>query len=282
MRLLPKTITTKLGLISNIHFWLFITVVNLIILAGYTVDGKFRHGIGYFVFFYIAISVIYALTKTTLIPVVVMPEARRELFWAVGLSVAGLMGLSIHFYCRAQGITIPIFLKLTMFVFSLPIPLAIYLFAKRYSFRELGFRFTPWRIWLVAVSVLALAGGIAYLANPEGILLQKAMSYGFVNFLLDGVVIAALSEEFLRFVLQTRLRGVINNPLTCIFVASVVWSLMHLPVALFQGGDAFSIARYLLQLVPLGFVWGYMTYCTGSFLPSVLAHGFNIWGLQNS
>ena len=37
----------------------------------------------------------------------------------------------------------------------------------------------------------------------------------------------------------------------------------------------------MADIVPLGLLWGYLTHRTGSFLPSVVLHATNIWGLQN-
>ena len=245
-------------------------------------DGKVIHGIGYFVFFYAAILVIHLLMKAMPVPVVKVSQPRSERFWAIGLSIVGTVLLSIHFYCRARNIVIPPAFKVTMFVFALPVPLAIYLFAKGYGLADLGLRLRPIKIWAVSLAVWVLAGLFAYLTNANGMQLQKAMSYGFTEFILQGVITAGLSEEFLRFVLQTRLRNVIDSPLFCVVIASAVWSLMHLPIDLYQGGNAYEIARYTIQIIPIGFVWGYMTYRTGSILPAVFVHGFNIWGLQNS
>jgi membrane protease YdiL (CAAX protease family) len=34
-------------------------------------------------------------------------------------------------------------------------------------------------------------------------------------------------------------------------------------------------------MMPIGFLWGYLTHRTKSLLPAVLVHGLNFWGLQN-
>jgi membrane protease YdiL (CAAX protease family) len=81
---------------------------------------------------------------------------------------------------------------------------------------------------------------------------------------------AALAEEFQRYIVMTRLRYLIDNPLICIVVASLVWALLHAPVAMTRGsGDIAGVASYILRIVPLGFVWGYTAYRTGSILPAV-------------
>ena len=36
-----------------------------------------------------------------------------------------------------------------------------------------------------------------------------------------------------------------------------------------------------VRIVPLGLMWGYITYRTKSLLPATLVHGLNVWGLQN-
>ena len=37
----------------------------------------------------------------------------------------------------------------------------------------------------------------------------------------------------------------------------------------------------VLDIVPLGLLWGYLTHRTGSLVPAVLLHLTNFWGLQN-
>jgi membrane protease YdiL (CAAX protease family) len=35
------------------------------------------------------------------------------------------------------------------------------------------------------------------------------------------------------------------------------------------------------DIIPIGLLWGYITWRTKSLFPSVVVHGFNLWGLQN-
>jgi membrane protease YdiL (CAAX protease family) len=37
----------------------------------------------------------------------------------------------------------------------------------------------------------------------------------------------------------------------------------------------------VVDIVPLGLLWGYLMHRTRSLLPSTLLHATNIWGLQN-
>lgn len=36
-----------------------------------------------------------------------------------------------------------------------------------------------------------------------------------------------------------------------------------------------------VSILPLGLMWGYITYRTKSLIRTTLVHGFNVWGLQN-
>jgi membrane protease YdiL (CAAX protease family) len=37
----------------------------------------------------------------------------------------------------------------------------------------------------------------------------------------------------------------------------------------------------VLNIVPLGLLWGYLTHRTRSMVSSILLHATNVWGLQN-
>ncbi len=107
---------------------------------------------------------------------------------------------------------------------------------------------------------------------------------GIAGLLFTGLVSAALPEEFLRMLLQTRLGKAFKNVGMGFVVTSFIWCTMHLPVES-QGEKTFDWelhATRLFTLMPIGYLWGYITHRTRSLLPSVLVHGFNLWGLQNA
>jgi membrane protease YdiL (CAAX protease family) len=62
----------------------------------------------------------------------------------------------------------------------------------------------------------------------------------------------------------------------------LIWSVMHLPKWIGDGGGTlFDGLMGSLHIVPLGLMWGYITHRTKSIFPAILAHGMNVWGLQN-
>jgi membrane protease YdiL (CAAX protease family) len=56
---------------------------------------------------------------------------------------------------------------------------------------------------------------------------------------------------------------------------------MHFPVTYNKTGDGIGVFFYCIQIIPLGVIWGYLTQRTKSIVPATLAHGINLWGLQN-
>jgi Type II CAAX prenyl endopeptidase Rce1-like len=57
--------------------------------------------------------------------------------------------------------------------------------------------------------------------------------------------------------------------------------LLRRPVDYSQSHSTVEAMLGVINIVPLGLLWGYLTHRTGSFLPSMLLHGLNFWGLQN-
>ena len=107
-------------------------------------------------------------------------------------------------------------------------------------------------------------------------------SVGIVGFLLEGIVGAALAEEFSRMQAQTRFSAALGNNGLGFFFATLIWALMHVPV--FSGGEVGNILPAMqgaCNILPIGLLWGYITWRTKSLFPALLIHGLNLWGLQN-
>ena len=104
---------------------------------------------------------------------------------------------------------------------------------------------------------------------------------GIIGTLFTGFIVAALSEEFWRFIAQTRLAVLFNNKALAWFVATIIWAFMHAPKWYGDSGNLYEAIAGSLRIIPIGLMWGYMTYKTKSILPSVIVHGSNLWGLQN-
>ena len=81
--------------------------------------------------------------------------------------------------------------------------------------------------------------------------------------------------------LQTRVGAYLRNPAVGWFFATLVWAFLHSPKWYADGGDLYEALMGAVRIVPLGLMWGYITYRTKSLLPATLVHGLNVWGLQN-
>jgi membrane protease YdiL (CAAX protease family) len=156
---------------------------------------------------------------------------------------------------------------------------ALFLLARRYWPADLGLRFTG---VLVALPVLAIFAAITFAFSPRSltwpeIVREAGSPLGIVVMALS----AAVPEEFFRVVWQTRIGAWAGSRAAGWLVATVVWAMLHGPKDFSESHSLVAAAIDVLDIVPLGLLWGYLTHRTGSFLPSLLLHGMNVWGLQN-
>jgi hypothetical protein len=154
---------------------------------------------------------------------------------------------------------------------------ALWLLASRYSPRDLGVRVSGLTIALPALAIFATLT----LAASRG-----SMTIGEIRQMtpLDIVLVAlsaAVPEEFFRFVWQTRLGAWCASPATAWLIATATWAMLHGPKDFDDAHAVGATVQGIIDIVPLGLLWGYLTRRTGSFLPSALLHATNIWGLQN-
>ena len=113
-------------------------------------------------------------------------------------------------------------------LFMFPMALAaVYLLVWRYRPREVGVRVQGWPL---APVVLAIFGAAAWAVAPRGILWSKLLhTWGIGWMLWIGLVEAALSEEFTRMLLQTRLGALFRNQGLGFVAATVIWACLHMP-----------------------------------------------------
>jgi membrane protease YdiL (CAAX protease family) len=267
---------------------IILTVINLLVLWNFISAGNIEHGIGYFIFFYAALLIIHYLTKIN--PPkneIEVKEPRRELSVALIFSLLGGLFLSLNFMLKADLIPntlltrIPIFLG--SFLFAMPLGMFVYFLIKKYRILALGLTIKPLSSLLTGLVIWGLTGLFAYIFNKEGILWSVALEElgGVGGILLKGVIGAALFEEFTRFIIQSRFNKVFNSSGISILVASTIWAFMHFPVTYFKSSDLSGTLIYCFQIIPLGFLWGYLTHRTKSIVPSTIVHGLNLWGFQN-
>lgn len=178
----------------------------------------------------------------------------------------------------------PKYALISLIVFTLPIVLAIiYLFIYRYRPSELGINL---RFWYLPLLIHLIWGGIAVTTATNTVIWHSYFrQYGISSVLISLVLNAALSEEFTRMLLQTRLGSLFHNKGMGFVTATFLWACIHIPKSYPHTKDGTVPLLFFIKLatiIPHGLLWGYMTHRTKSLLPAVLVHGFNLWGLQNS
>jgi len=273
---------------DNIQILVIMTLVNFIVLWNFISNGKTLHGMGYFIFFYISILTIHFFTKR--IPPkneIEVKEPKKELAVAILFAVLGMLFLTLNFMLKSNTIPDKIFTKIPIglgsIIFAMPLGIFMYLLIKRYKIMKLGLTTRPKFSIILGLIIWGLTGLFAYFFNKEGILWARAYEEfgGIMGIILQGVIGAALFEEFSRFVVQSRFEKVFKTNGINILFATTIWAFMHFPVTFFKGADLTGTLVYCIQIIPIGVIWGYMTQRTKSIVPATLAHGINLWGFQN-
>lgn len=273
---------------DNIQILVIITVINFVVFWNYISNDKILHGIGYFLFFYVSILTIHFFTKR--IPPkneIEVKEPKKELTIAIFFSIIGILFLTLNFMLKSNTIPDKIFTKIPIglgsIIFTMPIGIIIYLLIKRYKLMRLGLTTQPLKSIILGLIIWGLTGLFAYIFNKEGMLWTRAYEElgGIIGIIVQGVIGAALFEEFSRFVIQSRSKAVFKANGINILLATTIWAFMHFPVTYFKGAEISGALIYCIQIIPIGFVWGYMTQRTKSIIPSTITHGINLWGFQN-
>lgn len=273
---------------DNIQILVIITVINFVVFWNYISNDKILHGIGYFLFFYVSILTIHFFTKR--IPPkneIEVKEPKKELTIAIFFSIIGILFLTLNFMLKSNTIPDKIFTKIPIglgsIIFAMPIGIIIYLLIKRYKLMRLGLTTQPLKSIILGLIIWGLTGLFAYIFNKEGMLWTRAYEElgGIIGIIVQGVIGAALFEEFSRFVIQSRSKAVFKANGINILLATTIWAFMHFPVTYFKGAEISGALIYCIQIIPIGFVWGYMTQRTKSIIPSTITHGINLWGFQN-
>ena len=273
---------------DNLKILMTMTSINLLVLWNFIYNGQTKHGIGYFIFFYIAILTIYFFTKK--IPPkneIEVKEPKKELKISILFALLGGLFLTLKFMQNSNVLPNTLLTKLPvilgLFLFSVPIGTFIYLLFKKYKLLQLGISIKPMIQLLLGFIIWGLTGLFAILFYETGISWEKGLKEvgGFIGLIFTGIIYAALFEEFTRFIVQSRFEKVYKTKGMNILFATTIWSLLHFPMAYNQSHEITSTLKYCIQIIPIGFIWGYLTYRTKSILPSVIVHGLNLWGFQN-
>lgn len=269
-----------------------IVLAALVLTAGVVVVRGFDRGRGAKAIAYL-VAMLICVIATDIITArrgagepVPVRSARRESVFVVAGTLVGATALWLHKVSpelEASHSALRIVLAALIFGFVFPVVPMIYLRTCGYRLRDLGFDRRGLRdaVWMVPPLMLVTAAA-ALLTHPEAVTLMRGLDQfgSLVPLLIATFIGAALPEELFRFLVQSRL-GRVFNPASGWFIASVAWAFIHLPAWYAEGGDLLGSAFGCVRIVPLGLMWGYVTYRTGNIWSVWLLHGANLWGLQN-
>jgi len=274
---------------ENAWALVLITSLNFIVLWNFISYGQLKHGLGYFIFFYVSIVAIHFITKIRPSKIEVeIKQPKKEFIVACIFALMGGMFLTLNFMLKANLLPnmaltrIPIILG--SIIFAMPLGIFVYLLLKKYSIMKLGLNIKPLSHVFIGLFIWALTGLFAYVFFKSGMLWEAGYEElgGVTGIILQGIIGAALFEEFSRFVIQSRFEKLFNIAGINILFATTIWAFMHFPVTYFKGSSTSETLMYCIQIIPIGCVWGYLTQKTKSIIPSTFAHGLNLWGFQNS
>jgi membrane protease YdiL (CAAX protease family) len=270
----------------------FVLAAVLVILFGFILyrfyhTHELTHGIGY-------LAAMWVCMFITDLWMMIFPSSAqdepqvkqpRQEGWIFLLFAAlGSLGLMYRFVFFKDWGSLPGWQRLPIlpfFLFMTPIALALYLLLKRYRLKDLALKFD--KNILLALPVIAVTGLTAWTVAPGNILFNRMIQEeGILQTLFLGFITAALSEEFFRYIGQTRLGRLFNNAGWGWFITALIWALMHAPRIYSENNRDIIIALTgCLIIAPIGLMWSYMILRTKSIMPSILVHGSNLWGLQN-
>jgi hypothetical protein len=244
---------------DNIQILVIMTLVNFISLWNFISNGKTIHGIGYFIFFYVSILTIHFFTKR-IAPKneIEVKEPKKELTVAIFFAVLGMIFLTLNFMLKSNTIPDKVFIKIPIalgsIIFAMPLGVFVYLLIKRYKLMRLGLTTQPLVSIILGLIIWGLTGLFAYFFNKEGILWTRAYEElgGIMGIIMQGVIGAALFEEFSRFVIQSRFEKVFKTNGISILFATTIWAFMHFPVTFFKGTDLSGTMLYCIQIIPIG------------------------------
>jgi membrane protease YdiL (CAAX protease family) len=286
MQAIARTLQLHLRLVRSYPIAALLVAVSfaLVLWTGHS-EGRTLHAFGYIIAVWFGAFLTDLIVTLRPRPTVGFPihhSPINELAVILICFVLGLVFLFVRFSPLWPAPSTPARIAVApLLVFAYPIALAlIYLFVFRYRPRELGFNIN---YWYLAIVIHVVFGIVTSLVAPDKLHWRSyVQNEGVFGLIMDGIIGAALCEEFTRMLLMTRLAAVLRNRGLGFVLASYLWAAAHIPS--FSGGSALGIRVQLIHvwgIVPIGLLWGYLTWRTRSLLPAVLVHGLNLWGLQN-
>ncbi len=264
-------------------FLLVVATALIVIYIGYRHD-TLKQSLAYLLVMWLCSFFIdlYAIKKASTVGFVVR-NPKRETYYFL---VCFLLGLLFFYFRFSPSVDwqhlsgIKRLAVLPLIIFAFPIALAIILLILKYKPSDLGLRM---RAFILIIPIILISALANRLVSPQSLTWDAVLaeSGGVFGTLFSGIILAGLSEEFFRVVGQTRIGAYFNNFGIGWFVTTLLWALMHFPK---WYSEDLNIAEGILssiRIIPIGLMWGYMTHRTKSFVPSVIVHGLNFWGLQN-
>ncbi len=166
-------------------------------------------------------------------------------------------------------------IQLGALVFLLPIATAVAFALWRYTPRDVGFR-AHGLLVVPALVALFAAGGAA--AGAGGWLWSRVLAEAGLGGLVVQGLLAGSTEEYFRLLVQTRLGALWRSPALGWLAASLLWSVLHVPVHWKPDRPWVAVVGVFWSL-PYGLLLGYVTHRTRSVVPALLVHTTNLWGL---
>ncbi|RYD58004.1 MAG: CPBP family intramembrane metalloprotease [Sphingobacteriales bacterium] len=287
MNIIARTLQQHISIVRNNLLAVVMALATVAVVVYYGIaEQKIPHALGYLGAVWLCAFITDVVVNLLPIETIGFPIKKpvgKEVLLITICTLLGIAFLLIRFFSGWETLK-PIIRMAVMplILFTFPIVLgAVYLFVYKYKFKELGVNLNYWYLPLILHPIW---GAITMAVAPhKSHWVDAYEKYGILEMLVMGLLTAALAEEFLRMLLQTRLAKFINSGSIALVIASVVWALMHMPINMRDnpGAGVGDVAIGTLVIVPLGLFWGYLNYRTKSLIPALLMHGFNLWGLQN-
>jgi len=268
---------------NRITFLLIIIIALLVLYVGYRHNAIIRSvaylSVMWFCSFFIDLYAIWRPAKNNFI----VRNPKKETIWFV----ICIIGAALFFTLRFSGIldwehaTKLVRLSIvSLLIFAFPIALAIILLMMKYKPKDLGIRFQG---FIVIIPIIAISVLTNIFVSQQSLTWNMVVSEngGILGTLFTGFIVAGLSEEFFRVIGQTRIGVLVKNNGYGWIITTVIWALFHAPKWYSESHDLTEALLGSARIIPIGLMWGYITYRTKSILPAVIVHGTNIWGLQN-
>jgi hypothetical protein len=168
-----KTIKTNWPILA------VMTAINFVVLFNFYINDQLQHGVGYFVFFYLASFLIHIFTarfppKNT----IEVKNSAKERAIVLLFAVLGIVFIGIDFYLRYKfkglGFLFTLPIKLGVFIFTIPLGILIYFLRKKYKILDLGLKTTPIYL-LLGVLIWGLTGVFSYFFYEEGMVWSNGL-----------------------------------------------------------------------------------------------------------